>query len=130
MPAHRTRLAAAVAVLALAAPVTATSTAEAGVQESRTITIKGVKTPRDKFFAKGRVSPEYAERNAVMQRKVRGQARWRKDFRFQTNENSRYREKIRPLKRVGRVCYRVRIAASGDFRTSFSDRVCIRTFRA
>jgi hypothetical protein len=127
--AHRTRRAAAAAVLALAAPLTVASTAEAGVQESRVITIEGVMTPTEKFFAKGEVTPTYAERNAVMQRKVRGQASWRKDHRFQTDAESRYRERIRPLKRIGTVCYRVRIAGSGDFITSYSGRVCIRTVR-
>ena len=130
MYAHRTRLAAAAACLALAAPLGAASTAEAGVQERRVISIEGVKTPTDRFFAKGEVTPSYAERNAVMQRKVRGQARWHQDFRFQTGPRSRYRERIQPLRRVGRVCYRVKIAGSDDLRTSFSDRVCIRTFRA
>ena len=129
MHAHRTRLAAAAAVLALAAPLAAASTAEAGVQERRVISIEGVQTPTNKFFAKGEVTPTYAERNAVMQRKLRGQARWHDDFRFQTGEQSKYRERIKPLRQVGTVCYRVKVAASGDFRTSFSGRVCIRTFR-
>jgi len=129
MHAHRTRLAAAAAVLALAAPLAVTSSAEAGVQERRTISIEGVKTPTSKFFAKGEVMPSYAERNAVMQRKLRGQATWRKGFRFQTGAQSKYRERIKPLRRIGTVCYRVKVAGSGDYRTSFSGRVCIRTFR-
>ena len=70
MHAHRTRLAAAAAVLALAAPLTAASTADAGVQERRVITIEGVRRRPDNFFAKGEVTPPYAERNAVMQRKL------------------------------------------------------------
>ena len=64
-----------------------------------------------------------------MQRKLRGQATWRDDFRFQTGEQSKYRERIKALERVGTVCYRVKIAGSGDFRTSYSGKVCIRTFR-
>ena len=129
MHAHRTRLVAAAAVLALAAPLAAASTAEAGGQERRVISIEGIQTPTHKFFAKGEVAPSYAERNAVMQRKLRGQATWRDDFRFQTGEQSKYRERIKALERVGTVCYRVKIAGSGDYRTSYSGKVCIRTFR-
>jgi len=129
MLAHRTRLAAAAAVLALAAPLTAVSTAGAGVQETRTVTIKGIEPNPGRFFAKGKVIPQYAERGAIMQRKLRSQSRWRDDFRFETSATSRYRQRIKPLRRVGTVCYRVKVNASNGFRTSYSERVCIRTFR-
>ena len=132
MPAHRTRLAAAAAVLALFAPLTAVTTADAGTQEAqgtRTVTIKGVEPNPGRFFAKGKVRPEYAERGAIMQRKLRSQSRWRDDFRFETSAASRYRQRIKPLRRVGTVCYRVKVNASNGYARAFSERVCIRTFR-
>ena len=131
MHAHRTRLAAAAAVLALAAPLsTLTVPAQAGVQEQRQISLRGIEPRNDHFFIKGKVRPSYENRAAVVQRKVGRNGHWTAWKNFRTNGQSRYRERVRPLRHTGRVYYRVKVDASGGFRTSFSGAVFIRTVRA
>ena len=44
-------------------------------------------------------------------------------------DHPRIKEIIKALKRVGTICYRVKIGASGRFETSYSGRVCIKTTR-
>ena len=131
MHAHRTRLAAAAAFLALAAPLsTVTVPAEAGGQEHRSISIRGVEPRENRFFIKGRVAPSYENRAAVVQRKVGRHGRWKAWDHFRTNDHSRYRQRVKALRRTGRVYYRVKVDASGGFATSFSRSVFIRTYSA
>ena len=131
MHAHRTRLVAATAVLLLAGPLSTVSTpAEAGVQVQRSISIRGIEPHDDRFFAKGRVRPTYAHRDAILQRRVGREGRWKAWEEFRTTGRSRYRERITALRRPGRVFYRVKVEASDGFRTSFSGAIWIRTFRA
>lgn len=127
---HRMRLAVVGAALVATTPlmaVTATAdvAATAAVKQERTITVKLVQPREGVFFAKGRVKPDYKERFAIMQRKVKGTKKWRDWRKFRTTDESRYRERIVPLNRVGRVCYRVKIKGNARFKTSYSDRVCI-----
>ena len=129
MHAHRPRLAAAAAVLALAAPLsTLTTPARAGVQE-RSISLRGIEPRDDHFFIKGKVRPDYANQAAVIQRRVGRDGRWTAWKDFRTNDQSRYRERVRALRQPGRVFYRVKIDASDGFATSFSGAIFIRTFR-
>lgn len=128
----RTRLAAAVAALALSAPLAAVGTAQAAPaapDATREISIKGIEPRNDVFFAKGKVAPSYENRFAIMQRKLKSEKKWDNWKKFKTNDNSRYRKEIKALNRVGTICYRVKIKASGDFETSYSGRVCIKTTR-
>lgn len=131
---HRMRLAVVGAALVATTPLVAvTATAEvaataAPAKQERTITMKGVEPREGVFFAKGRVKPDYQERFAIMQRKVRDTTKWRDWRKFRTTDESRYRERIVPLNRVGVVCYRVKIKGNAKFKTSYSaDTVCIRT---
>jgi hypothetical protein len=133
MFANRLRLVAAGAALVMSASlaVSTSATAEPGAQQAkevRPISIKGVEPRPNVFIAKGRVFPEYKERRAVMQRKLKSANRWRGWKAFNTDDRSRYRQRIAPLKRVGVVCYRVKVAGNARYRTSYSSRVCIRTF--
>ena len=131
MHAHRTRLAAAAAVLALAAPLsTVTAPAQAGTPEQRSISLHGIDGPGNRFFIKGKVRPAYQNRPAVIQRRVGRDGRWKAWKDFRTNDRSRYRERIMPLRRLGRVFYRVKVEASDGFATSFSGSIFIRTVRA
>ena len=132
MTSHRTRLAAvAMGVIATASLVTAApaDAGSAGDQE-RLISIRGIEPHEGRFFIKGKVRPSYENRHAVIQRRVGRNGRWKGWDRFRTNDRSRYRERIMPLSRPGKVFYRVKVAASGDFVTSFSSAVWIRTFRS
>lgn len=132
---NRMRLVAATAALVAVAPLTAVGTAHAeqaaGVAKpERSISIKGVE-PRDGvFFVKGKVQPDYEERFAILQRKLKSENRWDNVRRFRTTDESRYRERIEALNRPGVVCYRVKIKGNDSFATSYSSRVCIRTRRA
>ena len=131
MHAHRRRLAAAAAVLALAAPLsTLTVPAEAGVQDHRTISIRGIEPRENRFFIKGKVAPSYENRAAIVQRRIGRHGRWKAWDHFRTNDRSRYRQRVKALRRTGRVYYRVKVNASGDFATSFSGAIYIRTYRA
>jgi hypothetical protein len=140
---NRMRLAVAGTALAITAPLVSMTTAVADdaavaqpaqtvqakqAKERRTITIKGVEPRQNVFIAKGRVSPEYKKRAAVMQRKRKSAKHWSNSFKFKTNATSRYRQRIAPLKKSGVVCYRVKIVGNKKFKTSYSDQVCIRTF--
>ena len=132
---NRMRLVAVAAALVATAPLAAVGTANAEpaageAKPERTIKIKGVE-PRDGvFFAKGKVTPNYQQRFAVMQRKLKSEKSWDNVRKFKTTDNSTYRERIHALKRQGVVCYRVKIKGNDTFKTSYSGRVCIRTFRA
>ena len=124
----RTRLAVAAAVLSLAAPLsTVSAPAQAGVQE-RTITLHGIQPHAQRFFIKGKVRPAYENRPAVIQRRVGRDGRWKAWRDFRTNDRSRYRERILPLPRPGRVFYRVKVDASDGFAKAFSGSIFIRTF--
>ncbi len=152
---NRTRLvAAAAAVLLTAAPLAAVGTASAATaapgtaaaetfqaKKSRTIYLTGKEVRSGVFVASGRVAPDYKGRAGFVERKLKSQKNWSTFKKFKTNNKSKYRERIAPLKRRGVVCYRIRIKGSGNFRTSFSrnivnadgkqvssKKVCIRTF--
>ena len=133
MFANRLRLVAAGAALVMSASLTVPSSATAEpagpqAKEERTITIKGVEPRPNVFIAKGRVFPAYENKPAIMQRKLKSAKRWTTWKNFETNGTSRYRERISALKRVGVVCYRVKIQGNAKFKNSFSNKVCIRTF--
>jgi hypothetical protein len=118
-------------MLALAAPLsTITVPAEAGTQQHREISIRGIEPRENKFFIKGKVRPSYERRPAIVQRKVGRDGHWSAWKNFRTNGNSRYREKVTALRRPGRVYYRVKVNASNGYATSFSRAVYIRTYRA
>ena len=128
---HRTRRAVAAAALAATATLVTAVPAGAGTtgDEQRSISIRGVEPREDRFFIKGRVEPSYENRAATIQRKIGRSGEWSAWKDFRTNDRSRYRERVRALRRVGRVFYRVRIDASDGFRRSFSSVVFIRTSR-
>ncbi len=131
---NRLRLVAAGAALVMSASlaVATSATAEPATRqakEERTITIRGAEPRPDVFFAKGRVFPEYKDRRAVMQRKLKSANRWRGWKAFTTNDRSRYRQRVAPLKRIGVVCYRVKVKGNTRYKTSYSRRVCIETRR-
>lgn len=130
---NRMRLVAAAAALIATAPLAAVGTANAegaaaAAKPERTITIKGVEPRSNVFFIKGRVKPDYKQRFAVLQRKLKSEKNWDNARKFKTTNNSTYRERISALDRSGIVCYRVKIAGNDKFRTSYSNKVCIRTF--
>jgi hypothetical protein len=131
---NRLRLVAAAAALVAAAPLASNGTAHAepdAPAATRTVITKAVEPRTGVFFAKGRVEPSYENRTAILQRKLKSAEKWGSWKQFKTDGDSRYRKRIAPLDRVGTVCYRVKIKASGGFETSYSERaVCIRTRRA
>ncbi|MGH3348379.1 MAG: hypothetical protein ACRDO4_15475 [Nocardioides sp.] len=133
MFANRLRLVAAGAALVMSASlaVSTSATAEpaaAQAKEERTITIHGSEPRPNVFIVKGRVSPEYANKRATVQRKLRSANTWKGWKAFRTNDNSRYRQRIAPLRRRGVVCYRIKVKGNATYKTSYSGRVCIKTF--
>lgn len=134
MSTHRLRLAAATIALVAAAPLASLGTAHAAqvaeAKPERTITIQGVKPEAGVFFVKGRVTPDYKERFAVVQRKLKREDEWDNFRKFKTTDESRYRERVYALNRPGVVCYRVKIKGNDTFATSYSGRVCIHSHRA
>ncbi len=134
MFANRLRLAAATIALVAAAPLASLGTAHAAqageAKPERTISIKGVEPKDGVFFVKGTVEPDYQERFALVQRKLKSEKKWDNFRKFKTTDESKYRERIYALKRTGVVCYRVKIKGNDTFATSYSGRVCIRTSRA
>ena len=134
MFANRLRLAAATIALVAAAPLASLGTAhsaQAGeAKPERTISIKGVEPKDGVFFVKGRVKPDYKERFALVQRKLKSEKKWATIGKFRTTDESTYRERIYALNRPGVVCHRVKIKGNDTFATSYSGRVCIRTFRS
>ena len=132
---NRTRLVAVAAALVATAPLAAVGTANAEqaageAKPERIISIKGVEPKDGVFFVKGKVEPSYKERFAIIQRKLKSEKSWDNYSKFQTTDESRYRERVFALKRPGTVCYRVKIKGNDSFKTSYSARVCIRTFRS
>lgn len=130
---NRMRLVAAAAALVATAPLAAVGTANAeeavaAAKPERTITIKGVEPREGVFFAKGKVKPDYKQRFAVVERKLKSEKNWSNFRTFKTTNDSSYRERISALKRSGIVCYRIKIKGNDQFRTSYSNKVCIRTF--
>lgn len=133
MFANRLRLAAATVALVAAAPLASLGTANATLAEAkpeRTISIKGIEPKEGVFFIKGKVQPDYEQRYAIVQRKLKSENKWDNFRKFKTTNESKYRERVYALKRSGVVCYRVKIKGNATFATSYSSRVCIRTFRA
>lgn len=134
MSAHRMRLTAATIALVAAAPLASLGTAHAATageaKPERTISIKGVEPKDGIFFVKGKVQPDYEERFAIVQRKLKSEKTWDNFRTFKTTVESTYRERVYALNRPGYVCYRVKIKGNDNFATSYSSRVCIRTRRA
>lgn len=146
MFATRMRLAVATIALAVAAPLVAApgavadqtgqSTPSAAQEKrSRVIYLKGKEPREGVFVAYGRAEPGYAKRPAVIQRKLKSANTWNNWKRFDTDGQSKYRERIAALDRRGVVCYRIKVPGNQTFKTSFSrfikdkssSRVCIRT---
>jgi hypothetical protein len=133
MFASRLRLVAAGAALVMSASlaVSTSATAEPAApqaKEERTITIHPSEPRPNVFIVKGRVSPTYENKRATVQRKLRGADTWKGWKAFRTNDSSRYRQRIAPLKRLGVVCYRIKVKGNATYTTSYSGRVCIKTF--
>lgn len=132
---NRMRLVAVAAALVATAPLAVVGTANAEqaageAKPERTIRIKGVEPRNGVFFVKGRVKPNYKQRFAIVQRKLKSEKSWDNVGTFKTTDESTYRERIHALKRPGVVCYRVKVKGNDTFKTSYSGRVCIRTFRS
>lgn len=135
MMATRTRLAAATITLVATAPLAALGTADAEqaagqAKPERAISIKGVEPRDDVYFVKGKVTPDYEKRFAILQRKLKSENKWSNSRKFKTTDTSKYRERVYALKRPGVVCYRVKIKGNDNFKTSYSDRVCIHSYFA
>lgn len=131
---NRIRLVAVSAALVATAPLATVGTANAEqaageAKPERIISIKGVEPKDGVFFVKGKVQPDYKERFAIVQRKLKSEKSWDNDHKFRTTDESTYRERVYALKRPGTVCYRVKIKGNDNFKTSYSGRVCIETFR-
>jgi hypothetical protein len=133
MFATRMRLVAATVALVATAPLAALGTANAEsagqAKPERKITIVGKEPKQGKFIIKGTVKPGYENRSAVVERKLKSQNKWNNFRKFKTNGQSKYRQRIAALNRVGVVCYRVKIKGNDTFKTSYSRRVCIQTTR-
>lgn len=129
MSQHRIRLAAATVALAATASLVTAAPPASATTEERVISLRGIEPRTGRFFIKGQVRPSYENRNAIIQRKVGRSGSWSTWKRFRTNSNSRYRERIMPLRRPGRVFYRVKINASGNYDTAYSGTIFIKTYR-
>lgn len=139
MFATRMRLAVATAALAVAAPLAVSTSAAADrtgesaaavaqEKKSRVVYLKGKEPRANVFVAYGRVEPGYKKRPAVLQRKLKSEKRWSDWKRFQTDGQSKYRERIAALKRNGIVCYRVKVPGNATFKTSFSRNIDGKSF--
>lgn len=110
------------------AVVAAPAAVVAGEPVTRTVTVRGAEPRDDVFFLVGRVQPDYPDGPAVIQRKLRRQQTWQRWRGFTTSATGRFRQRIRPLRRPGVLCYRVRVPAGSGSPAVTSDQVCLRTF--
>jgi len=90
-----------------------------------------VVTPReprpDVFVLKGRVKPAYEKQEAILQRRNCGECTWFAVKAFETDGDSRFRLRVptpAPDERR-RVCYRVKIPRSDQYRRAISISHCI-----
>jgi hypothetical protein len=90
-----------------------------------------VVTPReprpDVFVLKGRVKPNYKKQEAILQRRNCGDCSWYAFEKFQTDGESRFKLAVptpRPEERR-KVCYRVKIPRSDQYRRAISISNCI-----
>jgi hypothetical protein len=132
VPPHRARTLATAVGLVLGTalgPAPATGHAAAGTTGAeRTVGITAVEPRDDVFVIKGRVRPAYPDGQLVVQRKRPKAAHWHRWRTVETSARSRYRQRVRQLRRPGVVCYRVRVPGDEAYADAFSAQVCIRTF--
>ena len=92
-----------------------------------------VVTPReprpDVFVLKGRVKPTYKKQEAILQRRNCGECSWFAYETFETDGESRFKLRVPtpgPEERR-RICYRVKIPRSDQYRRAISISNCIGT---
>jgi len=118
------------APLALAAPAPAADrAARTGTSEKaeREIAVAGVEPRPNTFFVKGRVvTGTYPAAELVMMRRPAGSTTWKAWRTFETDASSTFRVRVYgPPAGSRKVCYRVKAPSSKDYRTSFSQVLCI-----
>ncbi|QZY30543.1 hypothetical protein [Nocardioides coralli] len=131
MTAHRARDLAAATVLPLVAALAVTTLgtpADAGTTEPRTVSITAVEPRDDVFLVKGKVRPHHPGGRVLVQRKRPQAAHWQKWRTVRTTDASRYRRRVRQLRRPGVICYRVKVPGDATYADAFSEKVCIRTY--
>ena len=90
-----------------------------------------VVTPRepdpDVFVLKGRVKPKYKKQEAILQRRNCGDCSWYAFEKFDTDGESRFKLIVPtpPPQERRRVCYRVKIPRSDQYRRAISISNCI-----
>ncbi|GAA0987731.1 hypothetical protein ENKNEFLB_04112 [Nocardioides aquaticus] len=137
-----------VALMGLAVPPTATaapapahdgrtvpvaSSARVGVAAAekpfRTITLDGEMVEPGRFRIMGQVSPAYAKRPVLVERKLGGGV-FKPYKKLTTTKRSKYGTSVAPRKDLGKVIYRVRTRETPDYAESFGDHIyVIRTKR-
>ena len=131
MPAWGARLVA-VVVVVVATASTAVGVAGAAAsaladREDLVITVKPREPRPDVFVLKGKVEPDYRKQDAVLQRRNCGSCAWYAFERFRTDGESRFKLRVPTPGPEARkkVCYRVKIARSADYRRALSAANCI-----
>ncbi len=81
----------------------------------------------NKFIAYGRVST-YKGRNVIVQRKNCGSCAWKFYKKTKTSQDKgRFRTRIAPGRRGTRICYLVKVPATGKYRATSQKVGCITT---
>ncbi len=117
-------------VLGQAAAVPAGGATAAGMVADRE-DLEILVTPReprpDVFVLKGRMKPEYRKQEAILQRRNCGTCSWFGFETFETDRESRFKLRVptpEPEERR-RICYRVKVPRSDQYRRAISISNCI-----
>ncbi|MBA2417297.1 MAG: hypothetical protein H0V64_15725, partial [Geodermatophilaceae bacterium] len=97
----------------------------AAAKPTRNITLRGNKRA-GRFSISGKVGPRYVRRDVVIERKF-GDGNWTRYNEVRTNGESRYRSRVAPRRDVGVVRYRAKTQKTGNYATSFSNRIYVIT---
>lgn len=119
MPMRRT-LAGLVLVVTALGPLLVSAPAGAALPD-RQISSKVIETKRNQLFLKGRVTPDYAEKQVIIQKRncLKPKCDWFRHATVQTNETGGFRSKIYAPRR-GSDFWRAKVEAQGDYGTSYS----------
>lgn len=96
--------------------------AEAAAKPTRNITLRGKERSGNRFSISGKVGPRYVKRFVIIERKF-GKGSWTRYNKVRTNNESRYRSRVAPRRDPGVVRYRAKTQKTGEYATSFSNRI-------
>ncbi len=111
----------AVAVVVTVGSVLASGAPAGAALPDREVSAKVVETPRNQLFLKGRVTPDYADKQVIIQKRncLKPKCDWFRHATVRTNDTGGFRSKIFAPRR-GYDYWRAKVEAQGDYGTSYS----------